>query len=281
MSIDHIVAYQKMTSSKRYGDPPLPDWVYKERLSYPIHPHHSELIEEYKKTKKQREESAEVLRSAFERQWKDPENSRLVEFVKQCQQHLQQAEQALSSAEQTLREFNNHTPQERIDLYEAEIREWETQLAEAQKAEHEYTEAMLNDPDAARKRLERMVNGYSGEKAEYSTEQLSKLRSLRNNVESIELKILNAQRNIERIYELVAQEECKARVQSAMDLAIPKFSEACARLAVAWEELQSLATEHSIRVVSPHNLQIPVGANFKQSNAPHEAPSSIYIVVGK
>ena len=155
------------------------------------------------------------------------------------------------------------------------------QLAQAQKAQQEHTEAMLNDPDAARKRLERMVNGYSGEKAEYSPEQLSKLRSLKNDVESIELKILTLQRDVERIRQLAAEQESRLQIQAIMDAAIPRFSEACVKFAEAWEELQSLATKHSIHVISPHNLQIPTGAQFKQTNSPHEGRSSIYITFDK
>lgn len=279
MSIDHIVGYEKM-SGKKYNSP-LPSWVYEQKLAYPHHPRHSELIKEYERTKKQHDESVELVQSAYQRKWRDSENARLLQSVEQCQHHLEEAQKVLASAEEALREFNSHTPQQRICLYEVEIKEWEVQLVEARRAEQEYTKQLLDDPDAAAKRLERMVNGYSGEKVEYSAEQLSKLRSLKNDVESIEAKILSLQRDIQRIYELVSQQECQARIQAMMDVALPKFSGACARLAEAWGELQSLAAEHDIRIVSQHNLQLPTGAKFKQSNSPYEGVSSIHIIFSK
>lgn len=91
--------------------------------------------------------------------------------------------------------------------------------------------------------------------------------------------LLSLQRDIERIHELVAQEERKAKIQATMDAAIPKFNQVCVKFAEAWKELQNLANEHDIRVVSPHNLQIPTGAKFKQTNSLYEGPSSIYITV--
>lgn len=281
MSVDHLVMYQKMTSSKRYNDPPLPGWVRKQTLSYPHHPKHSELIEAYSKAKKQYDESVEVLQSAYQRRWQDPENPQRSESVKQCQQQVEETKKALEQAQEALREFNDHTPQQRIDLYEAQIKGWETQLVEARRAEQEYTKQLLDDPNAAARRLDRMVNGYSGEKAEYSPEQLGQLGSLKNNVESIEAKILNFQRDIQRIQELVAQEERKSQVQAIMDAAVPKFNEACAALAVALAELQSVAAQHDVRVISEYNLQLPTGAKFKQSNSPIEGDSTINIIVGK
>lgn len=53
MSVDHAIVYQKMTSNKRYGDPPLADWVYKQTRRYSHHPKHSELIRADRKVKKQ------------------------------------------------------------------------------------------------------------------------------------------------------------------------------------------------------------------------------------
>lgn len=281
MSVDHLVMYQKMTSSKRYGNPPLPDWVRKQNLSYPHHRQHSELIEAYSKAKKQYDESVEVLQSAYQRRWQDPENPQRSESVKQCQQQVEETKKVLEQAQEALQEFNDHSPEQRIGFYEAEIKEWETQLVEARRAEQEYTEAMLNDPTAARKRLERQVNGYSGAEAEYSSEQLSKLRSLKAEVRSIEVEILNCLRDIQRIHELVAQEERSSQIQAIMDAAVPKFNEACAGLAVALAELQSLAAQHDIRVISEYNLQLPTKAKFKQSNSPIEGDSTINIIFSK
>lgn len=280
MSVDHLAVYQKMTSNKRYSAP-LPDWVRKQRLDYPHYDKHSELIEAYSKAKKQYDESVEVLQSAYQRRWQNPENPQRSESVRQCQQQLESALSALESAEQALRQFNDHTPQQRIELYESEIGELQGELAKAKHLEQNYIQQMLNNPDAAKKRLERMLEGYSGEKAEYSDEQISDLRSHTRKVESIELKILNSQRDIQRIHQLVIQEEHKAQIQATMDAALPKFNKACARLAEAWGELQSLAAEHDIRIVSQHNLQLPTEAKFKQSNSPYEGVSSIHIIFSK
>lgn len=275
MSIDHIVGYEKM-SGKRY-DSPLPNWMYEQKLAYPPHPKHSELIGVYTEAKKQYDESVEILQSSFQRKWQDPENPQKSESANQCQQQQQEFRKALELAEETLRKFNNHTPMERVALYNAEIKEWETQLAEVQRAEREYIKELLDDPNAAAKRLERMVNGYSGEKAEYSPEQLSKLRSLKNDVETVEGQILSLQRDVERIRQLAAEQERKAKIQATMDAALPKFNEACARFVEAWEELQTLADEHGIHIVSPQNLQIPKQAIFRQTNKPHEGASTIHI----
>lgn len=279
MSVDHIVGYEKL-SGKKYK-PLVQDWVYEQSFPYPHHERHSTLIGQYKEAKQQHDQSLEILQSAFQRKWGDSQNARLLQSIEQCQERLEETQKALEQAEEALRQFNDHAPRQRIELYESEIREWEIQLAQAQEAQEEYTKQLLNDPDAARKRLELMVNGYSGEKAEYSPEQLGQLRSLKNEVESIELKILNCQRDIERIHQLAAEQEHKAQVQAIMDASVARFAEACVKFSEAWKELQSLADEYSIRVVSPHNLQIPTGAKFKQSNSPHEGTSSIYVTVEK
>lgn len=279
MSIDHIVGYEKL-SGKKYK-PLVPDWVYQQSLNYPHHPRHSELIEEYRIAKQQYDESVEVLQSAYQRKWQDPENPQRVESVQQCGQKVESALSALESAQQILQEFNNHTPEQRIEFYEVEIREWQIQLLEAQETEQQYTKHLLDDPDAAAKRLERVLSGYTGQKAEYSPEQLGQLRSLKNNVESIELKILNCQRDIERIHQLAAEQEHKAQVQAIIDVALPKFNKTCVKFSEAWGELQSLADEYGIRVVSPHSLELPKGAKFKQSNAPHEGRSSIQVIFEK
>lgn len=275
MSVDHIVMYQKMTSNKRYGVQ-LPDWVYQEKFNLPAHPKRSELIGQYKEAKQQHDEWVEVLQS----KWRD-EQPQSPQSVMQCQQQIEQTRKALEQAEEALRQFNDHTPQERIRLYEVEIKGWETQLVEAQKLEQQYIKDLLDDPDAAKKRLERMVNGHCGTQVEYSSEQLEQLRLLKNDVELIELKILNSQRDIQRIHELVAQQEHKAQIQAIMDAAVPKFNEACAALAVALAELQSVAVEHDVRVISRYNLQLPTGAKFKQSNSPIEGDSTINIIFSK
>ena len=275
MSVDHIVMYQKMTSNKRYGDPPLPDWVYKQTLNYPRHPKHSELIGVYTEAEKQYGEWVEVLQSAYQQKWQDPENAQKSESVKQCQQEVEEARKALWQASEALREFNNHTLEQRISLYETEIKEWKTRLAEAQKAEEEYTKQLLNDVDAAARRLERMVDGYSGQKAEYSESQLSKLRSLKNEVESIEAKILDCQRDIQRIHELVDQSERSSQLQATMDAALSKFNKSCAKFGETWGELQSLAAEHDIRIVNQNNLEIPLEATYRQINNPYEGGSTI------
>lgn len=250
----------------------LPKWT----INFPHHPRRTELIQQYETARLKYHESIEVLQFSITRQSQLTDSQKAVE-IDGCQQRVEVAREELQQAEQQLRNFNDRTPEQRIGLIQLELGDLQVQLLDAHAAEQEYTNQLINDPNLNKRKLERLVFGHTGVEAEYSAEQLNELRLLRGRVQSIQGKIINAQRDVERIRELVAQEQRKAQIQTAMDVALPKFNDACTRFNDAWAELQSVAAEHGIRVVC-RALQIPSEATFKQSNNPYEGNSTINIL---
>ena len=139
-----------------------------------------------------------------------------------------------------------------------------------------YVQSLLDNPDIQRRRLERQVRGEGS--SEYSSEQIAELRRLSSEVKSLEGKILNCLRDIQLINQLVAQEERKAQIGAVMDAALPKFNDACAGLHQAWLELQSIASEHGIRV-NTQALKIPTEAVFNPGeNSPYGRPASVTLL---
>lgn len=152
MSIpDQIVSYSQFISQRRDLPESPPQWVHEQRLSYPHHPKHSELISAYSQAKEHYDTAVRALQFGINRCLSEPGNPQVDESIKRSQQQVEAAEKALKQAEQTLQEFNNHTPEQRIALYEAEIASLEVELMEAHAVEHEFTENLLNDPNAAKK----------------------------------------------------------------------------------------------------------------------------------
>lgn len=272
MVVESLASYGKanntMTGSR------LPDWIHEETINFPPHQRRTKLVEEYKVARLKHCESIEILQ--FATTTSQLTDSQKVVEIEACQRRVELAKQELQQAEEQLWDFNHHTPQQRAELIELQVAELEAELLKVRVLEQEYVSRLVNDPDANKRRLERLVFGHTGLQAEYSAEQLSQLRSFRDRVQSIEGRIVNFQRDIERIRELVAQEQRKAQIQMAMDVVLPKFNDACTRFNDAWAELQSAAAEHSIAI--SHNLQIPSEATFKQSNNPYEGNSTINLL---
>ncbi len=272
MTIEQLASLGKIEAMKkraRYDDP-LPAWVYQQRYRYPQHDQHSQLIDAYKKAAEKHAWQVEVLQSAFKRRCQKgyQETVQTAKSLEDCKQQEQEAKEGLNQAVVALQTFNNHTPEERIAVYEAEIAQFEIELMEAHASEHAFTEKMLNDPNAARARLDRMLQGRTGDKAEYSQQDLSELRCLKNVVESLKSKIWKHQRDIQNIRELVSEEERKAAVKAIMDEVLPRFDDACAKFEQALSDLIDAASEHDVRV-NAQNLKIPKQAIFREGTYYH------------
>lgn len=274
MSIpDQLVSYQKFTGNpiRNYV---TPRWVFDQTLPYPAHPRHSELIRHYDEAYEVHFRALEVLQLAVMAQSKDSANQQKLSEVSRCQVQVSASREKLAEAEKELRDFNSHTPEQRISLIEEEITRLEEQLLEAHAAESDYTQTLLDDPEANRQKLERLVHGYRGTEAEYSSEQLAKLRVLRGKVRSIEGDILNHQRDIALIRALVIEQENKATLQAAMDEVLPRFAESCIQLSLAWAEVKNIAAKHNVRVYE--DIRIPKQATFRHSDGAY-SPASINI----
>lgn len=266
MIIDQLGAYTLQREQNRPGGcSRLPDWAYEQKFPYPHHPQFRQLAEQYKKAKGRHDESVETLQFAYTRRWENPGTPQNPGSINECKRQIEQSEKELHKAEQALKEFVSHEPNQRIALYESEIANLEAQLLNAHAKENEYTTRLLDDPDAAKKRLERLVNGFSGSRAEYSDEQLAELRSLKNNIQSLEGQILNCQRDIQFIIKLASEEERKAEIQTAVNLVITEFDQCCDALTQAMKKLEVIALEHKIRLIKG-DLRAPASATFNQGS---------------
>ena len=177
----------------------------------------------------------------------------------QRRSRLELAVEAATEAKEKLKVYYSHSPEQRISLYEKELCLLEPQVVEALAVENEFIQELLRDPDAARLRLERQLSG--GDAQEYSPEQLSRLRELRNAVRAIESKIQHCQWDIAKIRQLASEDKKKQRIESEINLLLPKFDRACVKFAEALAELQTSAQEHEI-FLDTRDLKLPRGATF-------------------
>lgn len=259
---------------------PLPSWVNQQRYAYPHHVKHLELINSYSSTLESHQKYQHYLQLAVSARLKiNPSNVEPSFDEKNYADRLIEAKEELDQAEQELLAFSNHLPEERIALHQSGIDRLLPLLEQAKAAEHEYTTQLLNDPSAAKKRLERMVHGYQGLEAEFGSEHLEQLRSLRTAVELIEREIKNHKNDIETIHLLVAQAEQRAKIQAKMDVVLPEFSRACADFSKAWAELEIICDEHQIEFYD-ELPKIPSSASFSQKVNLNDNPSTLILKWG-
>lgn len=264
MTIEHIAMYERPNRFKT--QPIMPSWLYEQKLSYPHHPKHSELIANYQEAERKYSSAISVLQSAFARKREVAnETPQLLESIKRCGERVEQSEKELAVAKKALLDFNNHESETRINLYKSEISVLEEELKQATAAESLYISELLEDPDVQRKRLERQIRGEGS--SEYSSEQMSRLRQLRGKIESIQGKIFSLKHDIQRVRQLVAEAELSANRQAVMNEIVSQFSEACKVFQDSWNRLVTVAIEYDVDINSC-NLKVPQEATFVESKNP-------------
>lgn len=258
-SINQMATYSRQLTRNTPSRSCLPDWVHK-GFPFPPHPQQSALIAAHQEAEAQHADAVETVRFAVNRRIENPSMQDSEESIKECRKREEEAKKVLSKAERELREFINHTPQQRIKLIEVEIQLLNQQLKDARIAEQKYIEELLNDPRAAKARLDRLIDSSSD--SEFSSEQLQTLRSLRGNIQDLEGRILNHQRDVCLINRLVDEQKHKMLIEEAINPVLMEFNQTCARLAESWAELGAIAGQHGIRLDTT-DLRAPSRATFQ------------------
>lgn len=259
--------YPPASRERKPLDHPAWFWKHKE-FNYPYHPKGRELTNAFIEAEEKHLGAIEVLKFTLGH----PEVSKNPQAIKESEIGIEVAKEVLDRARIELNRFNTQSPQERISLYEVEINQLNSQLEQAKAAEHEYTTQLLNDPDANKKRLQRLVSGYTGLEAEYDPAQLRNLRSLRTAVEEVTAKIRDCQNNILNISNQVAELDKRAEVKAAIKKVLPQFNQACEQMLKAWKELKTVADSQGTEL-SLNELGIPKEAIFSESTSPYQKTS--------
>lgn len=271
MSIDQLHGYGHFQRMRQQNTRVYPRWSYEPRYHYPEHPRYRELLDNYEKACDNYESAFKTVKFVVEQRVK-PDYKKTEEKDREFEKYKlreKEAVEAIGEASKALRAFQDQTPDERISLLQSEIDELQIQLEDAQKAEQNFTQKMIDDPNATRARLERILQGYSTQQAEYDPQQLAELRSLKSEVESLKSKIYNRQRDIYDINRLVEQEDKKAQLKAQIESVLPPFIEACNNFNKALEDLINAAIENKIQIYTG-NVKIPKTAIFKEPTYSYE-----------
>lgn len=264
-SIDQLVGYEQVKRRNTLRLETLPDWI-SQGFPFPLHPQYKVLLDAYQQAKAQHVEAVGVVQFAVQRRVENPDVQHSKESLEECRKEEERTRKALSKAERELQNFVDHSPAERIALYEAEVAQLEISLLEAHAEEQKFIEELLSDPNAQRSRLDRIVHGYTGMEAEYTPQQITQLRSLRGNIEETQAAIIGARRNIEDIRRLTLEQQRREEARAAIEPVLTQFNECCNSLLESLKQLDAISSRHGFRLIKPNDLHIPTSAVFDQAH---------------